>query len=296
MILSFKEKCLLEEYQQLDEKLIMFNNGARYGQIVFLAGGAGSGKGFALANFMENDKFKVRDVDEWKAALLKINDLKGKYPEIKGLDLRKPADVFKLHTFTKKLKIKENTLTAMLNDIVRSGSAKKGTLPNIVFDITLKELSDMTDVLKLIEGIGYKAKDIHVNWVLTKYEVAVRNNQERPRIVPDDILLKTHKGAAQTMSEIVKGKLPRGVDGQVNVILNNRENTIPRLNKDGKVFVGKGQNGKGGSIVVKDFTYLRLKKEGKPFSKEAVVQKQVFDWIKQNAPKDALSTIDEPRI
>ena len=291
MILTFKEKCLLEEYQQLDEKLIMFNNGARYGQIVFLAGGAGSGKGFALANFMENDKFKVRDVDEWKAALLKINDLKGKYPEIKGLDLRKPADVFKLHTFTKRLKIKENTLNSMLNDIVRSGSAKKGTLPNIVFDITLKELSDMTDVLKLIEGIGYKAKDIHVNWVLTKYEVAVRNNQERPRIVPDDILLKTHKGAAQTMSEIVKGKLPRGVDGQVNVILNNRENTIPRLNKDGKVFVGKG-----GNIVVKDFTYLRLKKEGKPFSKEAVVQKQVFDWIKQNAPKDALSTIDEPRI
>ena len=291
MILSFAEKQLMEQYQQLEEKLIMFNNGARYGQIVFLAGGAGSGKGFALSNFMENDKFKVRDVDEWKAALLKINDLKGKYPEIKGLDLRKPADVFKLHTFTKKLKIKENTLNSMLNDIVRSGSAKKGTLPNIVFDITLKELSDMTDVLKLIEGIGYKAKDIHVNWVLTKYEVAVRNNQERPRIVPDDILLKTHKGAAQTMSEIVKGKLPRGVDGQVNVILNNRENTIPRLNKDGKVFVGKG-----GNIVVKDFTYLRLKKEGKPFSKESVVQKQVFDWIKQNAPKDALSTIDEPRM
>ena len=291
MILSFAEKQLMEQYQQLEEKLIMFNNGARYGQIVFLAGGAGSGKGFALSNFMENDKFKVRDVDEWKAALLKINDLKGKYPEIKGLDLRKPADVFKLHTFTKRLKIKENTLNSMLNDIVRSGSAKKGTLPNIVFDITLKELSDMTDVLKLIEGIGYKAKDIHVNWVLTKYEVAVRNNQERPRIVPDDILLKTHKGAAQTMSEIVKGKLPRGVDGQVNVILNNRENTIPRLNKDGKVFVGKG-----GNIVVKDFTYLRLKKEGKPFSKESAVQKQVFDWIKQNAPKDALSTIDEPRM
>ena len=291
MILSFAEKQLMEQYQQLEEKLIMFNNGARYGQIVFLAGGAGSGKGFALANFMENDKFKVRDVDVWKEAFLKINELKGKYPEIKGLNLSKPADVFKLHAFTKKFKIKENSLTAMLNDVVRSGSAKKGTLPNIVFDITLKDLKQMTEVLKLVEAVGYKPKDIHVNWVLTKYEVAVQNNQARSRIVPDDILLKTHKGAAQTMSEIVKGNLPRGVDGQVNVILNNRENTIPRLNKDGKVFVGKG-----GNIVVKDFTYLRLKKEGKPFSKESVVQKQVFDWIKQNAPKDALSTIDEPRM
>ena len=56
MILSFAEKQLMEQYQQLEEKLIMFNNGARYGQIVFLAGGAGSGKGFALSNFMENDK------------------------------------------------------------------------------------------------------------------------------------------------------------------------------------------------------------------------------------------------
>ena len=37
---------LAEQY--LEEKLIMYNQGKRYGQIVFLAGGAGSGKGFAI--------------------------------------------------------------------------------------------------------------------------------------------------------------------------------------------------------------------------------------------------------
>ena len=31
----------------LEEKLIVYGGGKRYGQIVFLAGGAGSGKGFA---------------------------------------------------------------------------------------------------------------------------------------------------------------------------------------------------------------------------------------------------------
>ena len=34
--------------QNLEEKLIMPNNGARYGQVVFMAGGAGSGKGYAI--------------------------------------------------------------------------------------------------------------------------------------------------------------------------------------------------------------------------------------------------------
>ena len=31
----------------LEEKLIVYGGGKKYGQIVFLAGGAGSGKGFA---------------------------------------------------------------------------------------------------------------------------------------------------------------------------------------------------------------------------------------------------------
>ena len=32
----------------LTEKSIVVGNGAKYGQVIFLAGGAGSGKGFAI--------------------------------------------------------------------------------------------------------------------------------------------------------------------------------------------------------------------------------------------------------
>ena len=103
-------KNYLVEQQQLDEKLILLSNGKKYGQICFLAGGAGSGKGFAAANFMEREKFKVRDVDEWKKALLRMADIQDhpeewakklatgtqfkpeKWAEIKGLDLTKPED------------------------------------------------------------------------------------------------------------------------------------------------------------------------------------------------------------
>ena len=37
----------------LIEKQILFNQGKKYGQIVFMAGGAGSGKGFAQKIYME---------------------------------------------------------------------------------------------------------------------------------------------------------------------------------------------------------------------------------------------------
>ena len=92
-MLSFK--------QFLEEKLILYNGGKKYGQVVFLAGGAGSGKGFAINKFLDGKNFKVYDVDSLKTSLLKINQLKGKYPELNNIDLRRGKDVFKLHQFVK---------------------------------------------------------------------------------------------------------------------------------------------------------------------------------------------------
>ena len=79
-MLGFREHMLMEDYEQLDEKLILYSNGAKYGQVVFLAGGAGSGKGFAQKNFMEVGKFKVFDVDELKKLFIKVRDLKMNLP------------------------------------------------------------------------------------------------------------------------------------------------------------------------------------------------------------------------
>ena len=122
----------------LTEKAIVVGNGARYSQVIFLAGGAGSGKGFAIQYFLEGNKFKVRDVDEWKKAFLKIAAIKRKYPKLRRLNLRRPDDVAKLHDFVDKKGIKDKTLTLMLSQ------ARKGRLPNIIFDITLKKKESMT--------------------------------------------------------------------------------------------------------------------------------------------------------
>ena len=269
---------LAEQY--LEEKLIMYNQGKRYGQIVFLAGGAGSGKGFAIANFMEKEKFKVRDVDEWKKAFMMIADTQDKYPEIKGLKLKNPKDVLKIHAFVKKLGIKEKSIDLMLAD------ANSRHLPNIMFDITMKDANDIEQYMPKLLEAGYDPKNIHLTWVLTNYAVAIVNNRNRARVVHDDIMLSSHVGAAKSMYEVIKGKLPRGLNGAVRVILNNRDNTIPWIDPDTKKEMKKH---KSGSILVKDFTYLTFKKEGKTIGPETDVKRQLLGWIADNVPNTKLT-------
>ena len=42
-------------------------------------------------------------------------------------------------------------------------------------------------------------------------------------MVPEDILLKTHEGASNTIWGIITKALPKGMNGRVDVILNNPE-------------------------------------------------------------------------
>jgi len=265
--------------QYLEEKLIMYQQGKRYGQIVFLAGGAGSGKGFAIKNFMEPEKFRIRDVDEWKKSFMKLADTQDKFPEIRGLSLKNSKDVYKIHQFVRKAGIKDKTLDLLLRD------ANSDRLPNIMFDITMKDASDIGDIIPKLKAAGYESKNIHLTWVLTNYAVAIVNNRNRDRVVPEDIMLMSHEGAAKNMYDVIKGKLPVGLNGGVRVVLNNRENTIPYVDPETK----KEVRTKTGNMIITDFTYLTFKKEGKSFAPEADVKKEVLGWIAANVPKTKLT-------
>jgi len=87
------------------------------------------------------------------------------------------------------------------------------------------------------------------------------------------------------MYEVIKGKLPRGLNGAVRVILNNRENTIPYVDPETK----KPMKTEQGDIIVKDFTYLTFKKEGKSMGPESGIKKQLLGWIASNVPKTKLT-------
>jgi hypothetical protein len=316
MKLKFSEYVDLKDYKafQLVEKQILYNNGAKYGQIVFLAGGAGSGKGFAIQHFMQGSDFKVRDVDELKIAFQKLDalnkfttqDLMDKYGDkisqkdkeliqrelidknvkMGDLNLKTPTHVYILHVLVRATGAKDKTLDLMLD------GAEKGQLPNLIFDSTFKEVEDMTNVLPKLFEAGYEPKNIHVSWVLTNYQIAIKNNKSRARVVPEDILLATHAGAAQTVYNLVTTAMPPSVQGGIYVILNNPENTIfivdPKTNKPYK--------DKKGNPVIKDFKYLTLKEPGKPAKKELDVKKQLLTWIKDNVPPGAVDTSELDRL
>jgi len=314
--LKFSEYVDLKDYKatQLIEKQILYNNGAKYGQIVFLAGGAGSGKGFAVQHFMQGSEFKIRDVDELKIAFQKLDalgkfttqDLLDKYGDkisekdkdlikkelidkklrMNQLDLKTPTHVYILHVLVRATDVKNKTLDLML------AGAEKGQLPNLIFDSTFKEGSDMTDVLPKLFDAGYEPKNIHVSWVLTNYQIAIKNNKSRARVVPEDILLATHAGAAQTVYNLVTRSMPPSVQGGIYVILNNPENTIFIVDPQ----TGKAYKDKKGNPVIKDFKYLVLKEPGKPAKKEIDVKKQLLTWIKDNVPPGAVDTSELDRL
>ena len=255
----------------LEEKLIVYGGGKKYGQIVFLAGGAGSGKGFASEKFMQKELFRVRDVDEWKKAFIKLSADMKRYSELKGLNLRNPDDVFKLHMAVKKMGIKGRSLQLLLRDV------RPDRLPNIMFDITFKDTDEIDEAMPMLLRAGYQPRDIHITWVLTNYHIAVKQNKERDRVVPDDIMIATHTGAATSMYNVIKGNLPRGVDGQVNIVLNNKNNTIKFKSSD---FADKKVEN------VQDFEYFRIKREGQRIDTSEKALEKVMTWVKSNIPRN----------
>lgn len=275
------EQIMSESIDLLYEKLVVFGGGAKYGQIVFMSGGAGSGKGFASKTFMEAEKFKVRDVDEWKKAYLELAKLKDINPELKSLDLKNGDDVFKLHKFVKERGTKDKTLDMLLSDV------KADRLPNIIFDITGKEMGDFEEVIPRLLETGYDAKNIHVAWVLTDYKVAYTANLTRERVVPAQVFLDTHQGAAKTMQSLIdRKKMPEGANGRFVVIMNNRENTI--FFNTGDVYKGKTVDLKNqqkvGAAGVSGFYYITVKEAGQPFKPEETWKEELHKQIVANVP------------
>ena len=311
MKLSFSEYLIkrdYEAYSNLEEKLIVYNNGKKYGQIVFLAGGAGSGKGFAISNFMNSQDFKIRDVDELKIAFQKLDELKKftmedllkKYGDkiserdkahiekhvidkgysLKDLNLKTPEHVYALHVMVRATGAKQKTLDLLLD------GAREGTLPNLIFDSTFADMDDLNTYIPQLIDAGYRDTDIHVTWVLTNYEIAIKNNKGRSRVVPEDILLKTHQGAARTIVQLVKTGFPREVNGGIYVVLNNPQNTMFIVDPK----TGEHYKDIKGNKVVGNFMYLTMKKPGKPITNDKEVKKQLYSWIQDNTPPGSLDT------
>ena len=310
----------------LNEKLITYGNRKPYGQIVFIAGGAGSGKGFAISNFLDSASFKIRDVDEMKKQLqvlnrlgkLDINSIMKKYGKsikpkdvdlinkiqdegfkLQNLNLKNPDHVYALHILVKAIGIKDASLEKLL-----LGKDNPDILPNILFDITAKDVTDITSVIPKLKAVGYQANNIHLTWVLTNYVTSLVNNNSRSRKVPDgsmgaeNIMLKTHEGASNTIWGLVTKALPKGMNGRVDVILNNPQNTVFLKGEDGKDIekIQKNNQKEKKDIKVKftsGFLSLPLKKEKGGIFPEKFWRTKLFQWVKDNAPDTITANMKE---
>jgi len=276
-----EEQVLFEDAQELFEKLITFGGKAypKFGNIVIMAGGAGSGKGFVLSNLVGVEG-KVLDVDALKTMAAKAPLIRKKAKEELGKDLEylsknlgNPENTAALHDIIGTyMKLDKRVNQALYTSAMFAAPDRK---PNIIFDVTLKDLQKLQTITRQVSEIGYDKSNIHIVWVVNDIEVAKQQNLRRDRTVGTEILVNTHRGAANTMGDIINmGKsLRKYMDGDIIFAFN-------------KVMVDSElvRSGKGGSFV-KDANFVYVKRQGKPPTPVDRLETDIKAKIKSYVPK-----------
>ena len=283
-----------EQAEILMEKLITFGGKAypKYGHIVLMAGGAGSGKGFILSNLVGVEG-KVFDVDELKALASRTPTIKKRIKDELGVDmenlannLKDPKNVEQLHDIIANvLRIDKRKEQAFYRGVLAAPADRK---PNIIFDMTLKSLDKLEKVARDASMLGYDKKNVHIVWVVNDIEVAKQQNQKRARTVPSEILVNTHRGAANTMGDIINmgSKLRRYMDGDI-VFAFNKVGVDATLQKGSGAGKKIGMRGKtSGGIALKDANYFYVKRAGKNPTSVDKLDKEIRMKIKSYVPKN----------
>lgn len=278
-MLSFSE--FITQTNELSEALITFGGQAypKFGNVVIMAGGAGSGKGFVKDKLVGIEGYNF-DVDELKMLAVRTPAIAKRVKSEFGVDmsdfekegaLKDPANVFKLHTIIgDELKIDDKRKKTLFASILAAAPDRK---PNLIFDVTMKSLTQLQKYTLPMQDLGYGKEKIHIVWVVNDIEVAKAQNIKRSRTVPVEILVNTHRGASHTMHDIVKmgNDLRKYMDGDIVFAFN-------RVGVDSELI----KSDRGGSFV-KTANYFYVKRAGKPVD-ESTLTKDVRHKISTYVP------------
>lgn len=291
MIVNFKK------FNSINEKLLVPNKSKelnrKYDNVYILAGGAGSGKDFVL-NTMLGIEGKVFDVDAIKENILKL---------VKNGKLKELAKEFALETGRYMFSLKTSNqydVSLLHNFIKEKGLDNKPILSflmsqkplkiksNVIFNVTLKDIDKLKEISDMVTEAGYAKENIHIIWILNSIETALINNANRTRRVDDEILLKTHKGAAMTIKEILSQneKYRKYADGEIWLMANKAEvdNIVePYQTKTGTVFANKKEKQ---HYNVKHFIAVQLKAKNKASMKPDEIDAIIVDKIKEYISSD----------
>jgi len=257
--------------------------GKKYGQAILLAGGAGSGKSFAVSQFIDSSSYKVINPDDVLVMATRIANQGKSFQDIKGLNLSKGKDLAKAYD---KIVVKRKLTSKKMKTFL--ANQRPDMLPNIILDRTFSQKGQFKDITKKLRDVGYKPENIHVVWVLTDVNVALAQNIARgkkgERALPNDILLLTHSGAKANMRDLFFKRLKGAtVNGDWYVIFGGIKNTVFYSTPEGEL------PPKGVKMVIKDFKYLKIKNAGKALEKAGNIARKVqavfSDILKQSKGK-----------
>ena len=255
--------------QYLEERQIVPGRGKRHGQVIILAGGAGSGKSFAVSQFIASNDYKIINPDDVIVGATKLAQKGKAFPELKGKDLTKPEDlaaVYKDIVVDKRLTGKRQS-TFFKNQ-------NPDRLPNVILDRTFSRASEFKTWATKLRNVGYKPENIHIVWVLTDIEIAIAQNKSRgekgQRTVPKNILIGTHKGTKYSMKDYIFGRSKgAAINGDMFIVFGGAKNTIFYGTPEGELPSGEKP------MVVKDFRYMKVKSQGKKFDKTSNIARSL---------------------
>lgn len=271
--MRYLQSYLNEGFNELNEKLITFGNKAypKFNNVVLLAGGAGSGKGFIIKNLLGIEGMQF-DVDHLKELSLKSEKIKQRVKDelgydLDGLTLKNPNDVALLH----------DILDSQLGIVTKHDASKfasiltapKDRKPNLIFDTTLSRMPKLAEVTRALERMGYEKENTHLVWVINDVKVALKQNLGRNRVVPEDILFSNHRGASSTMREIVDmGEgVKKYLDGDIWFAFNN---------------ISSVETSDAGGMWIKDAHLVKVKDQGSDIKN---IEKSITDKIASLVPK-----------
>lgn len=265
----------------IDEKLITFGGktNPKFGQVVILAGGAGSGKGFIKKSLLgvEGITFDVDRLKELVMASTKyVKKAKEEFDvDVSKLNLKNKDDVSKLHDIVTSLGINDKKIKSVFNSVVTADPTRK---PNLIFDVTLKDITKLYNLVRNVEDMGYLKKNISLVWVVNQIDIAKAQNAKRSRTVSPEILLATHEGASFTMNTLIRkgDDITKFLDGDVVIAFNavGVDSELVKSDKGGK--------------YVKKADYIRIKEKLKPMIKFRDMEDKVLDKIKRYVPNSYL--------
>jgi hypothetical protein len=232
------------------------------GQVVIVAGGPGSGKGFIIDTLFAIDVKRV-DPDHLKMLIKNNayiqNKLAKQYDvDPKIFEMTTPEDVSVVHVLLKQIGLMDRYLEMIYTTAANAPEDRK---PNLIFDRTIKDFSEFVYSVNQVKNIGYKPENIHFIWVLNDVNLALKQNSERERKLDENLLKSIHNNCARNMKFIfdLGEKISDYLNGDIWIVFNNREKDM----KTKELNVGKYSKTK--SHLVEDSNIVKIKSSGEPF-------------------------------